>query len=172
MSKHTEYLNRLGRTSASDEVYTPSKCVVPLFQFLDKSKTYYEATAGKSSLLLEGLSQGGYNIEGSKGKDFFECGLDDIYDGVVTNPPYSLKDKFIKHCYDLGNPFALLLPIASLQGQKRGAMFKSYGISALIYNKRIDFTGGGSPNFGNVWLMGNGMSEPNRLFFTNYPNDD
>ena len=48
--------------------------------------------------------------------DFFDCASDDVYDGVITNPPYSLKDKFIEHCYELDKPFALLLPVTAIQG--------------------------------------------------------
>ena len=28
-----------------------------------------------------------------------------------------------------------------------------YGMSALVYNYRVDFTGGGYPPFGNAWFM-------------------
>lgn len=100
-----------------------------------------------------------------KGEIFFECGVDDVYDGIVTNPPYSKKDEFLRHCYDLGKPFALLLPVAASQGQKRGKWFKELGISMLVYNRRVDFTGKGAPPFGVAWFMGNGMCEPGRIWF-------
>ena len=28
-----------------------------------------------------------------------------------------------------------------------------HGMSCLVYNYRVDFTGGGSPPFGNAWFM-------------------
>ena len=67
---------------------------------------------------------------------------------MITNPPYSIKDKFIARCYEINKPFALLLPVSSIQGIKRGCMFNEFGIDLLVLNKRIDFTGGGSPHFG------------------------
>ena len=146
-------VQQLGRNAESDECYTPSDQILPLLKYLDKSKTYYEATSGISSQVIDGFKNNNYNIIGSQGKDFLECTVEDIFDGVITNPPYSKKDKFIEHCYNLGKPFALFLPVASFQGGKRGQMFMDYGMSALVYNNRVDFTGGGAPHFGNAWFM-------------------
>ena len=87
----------------------------------------------KSGLIVEGFTKFGYNIEPSNGKDFFECVPRDVHDGVITNPPYSIKDKFIRHCYDLGKPFALFLPVASFQGAGRGKMFMEYGMSCTSF---------------------------------------
>lgn len=159
MTKYTEYLNRLGNNSDSDEVYTPEKSLISLIPFIDKSKTYYEPTSSSSLQMVKGFRSLGINIVESGEKDFFTCGTKDVYDGCISNPPYSIKDKFIEHCYNLGKPFALLLPVAAFQGQKRGALFKQYGISALVYNSRVDFTGKGSPTFGVAWFMGNGFSD-------------
>ena len=165
---YVDLVGRLCRTSDGDECYTPSNQVSPLLPFIDKSKTWYEPTSGKSSQMLDGFTELGVDIRPSFDKDFFECGPEDIYDGVISNPPYSLKDKFIEHCYNLGKPFALLLPVAAFQGVKRGKLFRELGISALVYNNRVDFTGKGSPPFGVAWFMGNGMTEPGRLYFTEH----
>ena len=165
---HLELVQNLGRNAASDECYTPPDSVEPLLKYLNKDKTYYEATSGKSGLIVEGFTKFGYKIEPSNGKDFFECAPSDVYDGVITNPPYSLKDKFIRHCYDLGKPFALFLPVASFQGSARGKMFMEYGMSALVYNNRVDFTGGGSPPFGNAWFI-HGFLPPNTIYWVDNP---
>ena len=44
--------------------------------------------------------------------------------------------------------------LLSFQGGRRGQMFMEHGMSCLVYNYRVDFTGGGSPPFGNVGLCG------------------
>lgn len=161
-------LKNIGRNSESDECYTPVNQVSPLLEFLDKDKTYYEATSGISSNILDGFNHSGYSMVGSDGRDFFDCGSDDVYDGIVTNPPYSIKDKFIEHCYKLEKPFALLLPVASFQGGKRGRMFMEHGMSALVYNNRIDFTGKGSPHFGVAWFI-HGFLPPNTIYWVDNP---
>lgn len=159
-------VQQLGRNAESDECYTPSDQVIPLLKYLDKSLTYYEATSGISSNILTGFKDEGWDIVGSDGKDFFECGPDDVYDGIVTNPPYSIKDKFIEHCYALGKPFALLLPVAAFQGTKRGNLFIEHGMSAVVYNSRVDFTGKKSPPFGVAWFI-HGFIPPNQVFWEN-----
>jgi hypothetical protein len=166
-----EALKNVGRNSDSDEVYTPINQVSPILSYLDKSKTYYEATSGISSNILRGFEENGYNIVGSSGRDFFTCSSDDVYDGIVTNPPYSKKDKFIDHCYALGKPFALLLPVASFQGGKRGRMFMERGMSAIVYNNRIDFTGNKSPHFGVAWFV-HGFLPPNTIYWVDNPKRD
>lgn len=165
MSNYTKFIGSLGRNEESDECYTPEDDVSAIFPFLSKDKTYYEATSGISNSIVNSFTKNGFNIVSSEGKDFFSCCAVDIYDGVVTNPPYSKKDQFIEKCYELGKPFALLLPVAASQGQKRGKLFKELGISMLVYNKRVDFTGKGAPPFGVAWFMGNGFCEPNKLWF-------
>ena len=58
---------------------------------------------------------------------------------IITNPPYSKKDKFLKRAYFLEKPFMFLLPITTLEGIARGAMFDKYGIQLIIPNKRFNF---------------------------------
>ena len=60
------------------------------------------------------------------------------YDVVITNPPFSKKDKILKRLDELGKPFAILLPMNSLQGQSRYKVFKK-GIQLLAFDKRIGF---------------------------------
>jgi len=71
------------------------------------------------------------------------------FDAIITNPPYSCKDKFIEKCYETKKSFALLMPLTALEGKKRQQLYKKYGIQLIIPNKRINFEtpsgkGGGS----------------------------
>ena len=148
-SSNIKMLNKTGNNIYSDECYTPKEALIPLFKYIDKEKTWYEATSGISNNIVECMKENGFNVVGSN-CTFFN--YDNRFDGIITNPPYSKKDYFIERCYDLGKPFALLLPVSSIQGQKRGKMFNKYGIELLVLNKRIDFTGKGCPHFGVAWF--------------------
>ena len=148
-------LNKTSNNYLSDECYTPDEAILPLLSELSKDKIYYDCTSGVSSNIVDCLTSNGYKCVSSGDKDFL---IDEIPDGVniiITNPPYSKKDKFIERCYELKKPFALLLPVSSLQGQKRGEMFAENGIEILALKKRIDFTGKGSPHFGVAWFCYN-----------------
>lgn len=53
-----------------------------------------------------------------EGKDFFSYEPDEPYDYIISNPPFSCKDEVLKRLYELNHPYAMLLPLPTLQGQK------------------------------------------------------
>jgi len=164
-STNINMLKKTGNNESSDECYTPASAVKPLLEHLDKNLTYYEATSGISSNIVDFMRQEGFKVVSSNGLDFLNDELPD-FDVVLTNPPYSKKDKFIEKCYDLKKPFALLLPVSSIQGKKRGAMFNENGVELLVLNGRVDFTGKGAPHFGVAWFC-NGILKNNLNFIDN-----
>ena len=151
-STNLKMLNKTSNNSLSDECYTPDNAILPLLSELSKDKVYYDCTSGISSNIVDCLISNGYKCMSSGDKDFLIDELPEGIDIIITNPPYSKKDKFIERCYQFKKPFALLLPVCSLQGQKRGEMFDKNGIEILALKKRIDFTGKGSPHFGVAWF--------------------
>ena len=160
-SSNVNMLKKTSNNIHSDECYTPPKAVEPILDFLDKDKIYYDCTSGISSSIVDYLNANGFTCLSSGDRDFLNDTLPH-FDVVLTNPPYSKKDKFIERCYEINKPFALLLPVSSLQGIKRGAMF-SKGLELLVLKKRIDFTGKGSPHFGVAWFCYNLL--PQTLLF-------
>ena len=46
------------------------------------------------------------------------------YDLIVDNPPFSCKKEILERCLSLGKPFALLLPLDTIERQYMGTMFK------------------------------------------------
>lgn len=122
-----------------DEIYTPPIALNPLLPYLTKDKRIWECAYGNGNIATY-LRELGYTIIGNKNWDFLKDNPPE-FDIIVTNPPYSLKYEFLKRAYELGKPFAFLLPITTLEGKKRGMLFKKYGIQLIIPNKRINFTG-------------------------------
>ena len=130
------------KRGAFDELYTPDEAVEMLIPFIPKNvKTIWECTARKESKIVKVLRDNGFNVITShieNGEDFFKYEPID-YDMIITNPPYSKKDKFLKRAYELNKPFMFLLPITTLEGIERGKMFNENGIQVLIPNKRFNF---------------------------------
>jgi len=124
----------------SDEFGTPEKAIYPLLPYLKKDWTIWECAWGKGSLAKH-FEKFGFKVIGDKSVDFLgeNDGYKDTWDCIITNPPYSIKEKFIERCYELGKPFALLMPLTALEGIKRGELFKKYGIQLIIPNRRINF---------------------------------
>lgn len=152
------YLNLLQHISKFDNVYTPEIALHEIVKYLPKGSIIWECANSDSkheNQITKYLRSKGYKvIETSihEGFDFLNDEPNFQYDLILTNPPYSLKDKFLQRCYELGKPFALLLPTYSLGGITRGKMFRRWGIEVLAPDKRFDFTGGGSPHTHTSWF--------------------
>jgi hypothetical protein len=126
---------------------TPEAAIKPLAPFLPQDKVIWECTDtyGKSGI-TSGLRKLGFTVEAS-GKDQWDFIRDHVegWDVIVTNPPFNQKDQFIQRCISYGKPWALLLPLTALEGQRRHALWSRIqeGFGLLVLDKRIEFTGGG-----------------------------
>ena len=86
-----------------------------------------------------------YDPETGEGRDFFSYTREEMkgleIDCIVTNPAFSLKDKVLEHCEELGVPYALLLPLPTLQGQSRfDKVFSKGHTQVLIFNSRVPYS--------------------------------
>ena len=125
----------------NDELYTPEEAIYPILKYLDKNKTYWECTDFGESNIRKILVENGFKVIATNKEelDFLKDNPLFKFDVIITNPPYSLKNKFIKRCYELNKPFMLLLPITALEGKERGKLYKENGLELIILNKRINF---------------------------------
>ena len=73
----------------------------------------------------------------TEGRDFLK--YDKKADWIITNPPYSIYDNFLEHCFEVSDNVVLLVPIAKA--------FKSMGVEKLVDKygglKEIFLMGGG-----------------------------
>jgi len=124
----------------SDDFQTPPEAVLPLLPYLPQDGTIWECACGKG-YLVEALRQAGRKViatDKQDGRDFLTWQPSDWH-CIVTNPPYSLKNEFLARAYDLGKPFALLLPYTALESAPRQRMFRHNGIQVMLLDKRIHF---------------------------------
>lgn len=61
------------------------------------------------------------------------------FDYIVDNPPYTIKEKCIKKCLELNKPFALLLPIDTLERKYISTLFKDKDFTIIIPKNRYRF---------------------------------
>lgn len=135
----------------NDELYTPIEAIEPLLPYLPKDKVYWECTDFGQSNITKVLKDNGCKVVTThinQGFNFLTDTPQFAYDIIITNPPYSLKNDFLQRAYELGKPFAFLLPLTSLEGKERGKMFREYGIEVLVLDKRVNFI----KNKKNVWF--------------------
>ena len=126
------------RTSAGDEVYTPFYAVEPLTEFLPKDKRIWCPFDENWSAFYQCLSENGYDVIRSslqEGQDFFSF-EPDKWDILVSNPPFSKKNEVLKRAFSFQKPFALLLPVNSIQSKTRYQIFENR-IQMLCFDGRI-----------------------------------
>lgn len=158
----------------SDDFQTPGVALQPLLPFLKKEWTIWECAEGKGNLsqslwghgfavvgsdILPGDFPGtsSFNTQTKKSYEHFtECNFltwqPERFDCIITNPPFSLKDEFIERAYQLGKPFAFLLPLTTFEGRKRQKLFAEHGVEVLFFNKRINFQTPSGKD-GGSWFM-------------------
>ena len=129
-------------TKESDEQFTPTYAVKPLLEFLIPSQiqTIWCPFDDETSEYVKELQNNGYKVIATDiehGYDFFSYEPKEHYDIIISNPPFSLKDKILKRLQELNKPFAILLPLPTLQGEKRFSYLAN--TQALIFDKRINF---------------------------------
>jgi hypothetical protein len=133
-------LNNITGNEYSDEWYTGEHTVRLCYEIL-------KPTQG-STVMLPFDSEGSQFVKVGKElgfkliygiRDFLESS-DYQFDYLVTNPPFSLKDKVIAKVYEYKKPSTLVLPLDTMGGVARHSMFKTYGHPEIyIPTRRISY---------------------------------
>ena len=128
----------------SDEVYTPAYAVKPILKYLNRgnksSYTIWCPFDTEESEYVKQFRAAGHKVIAThidNGQNFFTYEPEEHYDFIISNPPFSLKDAILKRLSELNKPFAILLPLPALQGQKRFPYLKD--CQALILIKELIF---------------------------------
>lgn len=96
------------KTSAGDEVFTPFYAVDPLLKYIPKDNVIWCPFDGVWSAFYQTFKNNGYKVIRSdieNGRDFFKYEPESHYDIIVSNPPFSKKDKILNRLDELGKPF-------------------------------------------------------------------
>lgn len=144
MTKKTRSAYRAG---PRDCCGTPAYALEPLLPYLPKESVIWEPACGEGRL-VEALERATKykvlrsDISGEGNFDFLSGpDLSDYFDCIVTNPPWShpAKGRFIARCYELGKPFALLVPCDTIGNKSFQEAAKPHGFELLLLDSRVDF---------------------------------
>ena len=173
MEKNIKSLLNLKNNSKliiKDDYRTPENAVIPILSFKDKDKyTILEPTDLNAEFKINKVfKENGFDVVCIGSSECVEKKKEDVLDYnffdinsldmlpkadkpyyLVTNPPFSLKDQFIKHCLKLVElkvieGFALLMPISAISGSARRSLYNfaeelGLGMKFCPFDKRIDF---------------------------------
>lgn len=128
--------NKTGRATASDSVMTPPRIAEAIVSHYRPFGLSLEPCRGTGNIYALLPSPKDW-CEITEGRDFFD--YQGSVDWVITNPPYSIYDRFLQKCFDVADNVVFLAPIAKA--------FKSMKVERMV-----DAYGG----LKEIWMMGSG----------------
>lgn len=145
----------------SDFYPTPEEATQAILNFLKlpAGTTIWEPACGENHM-VDVMRDNGMVVIGTdilSGTDYLTT-EDRECDWIITNPPFSLAEEFIKRSIETKRPFALLLKSQYWHARKRLELFRSYPPSFVCpLTWRPDFLfkkrGKGSPLMDVMWVV-------------------
>lgn len=156
--------NTAYKRASSDFYPTPWEVTIALLEFLKlpNCETIWEPACGENHM-VDVMREAGYRVIATdikEGTDFLNAECPEC-DWIITNPPFSLADQFVRRCIQHKKPFALLLKSQYWHAKKRLRLFRDYPPSFVCpLTWRPDFMfkerGGGSPLMDVMWVVWGG----------------
>ena len=150
-----------------DEQYTPQYAVLPILKYLPKGRIIWCPFDTEHSEFVIALEENGFEVIHSHiktGQDFFEY-EPAKWDIIVSNPPFSIKQRIVERCLSFGKPFALLLTNLWLNSSAPVRLFKEKEMQMLLFDKRIQFTKKNAAYFSSSYFCYNVL--PKQIVFEN-----
>jgi hypothetical protein len=152
------------KPKAIDRCQTPAYALDPLLPYLNRESVVWEPAAGEG-YLVAALRDAGLEVVSSDietGENFFDYAPAEPWDVLVTNPPYGsgIKYDWLERCYELGKPFALLVPVEMIGAGTAQRLMNKYGAEILLLDHRVNFKmpnkgWKGTAQFPVLWLCHN-----------------
>jgi hypothetical protein len=156
--------NRSARDRSPVDLYeTPDDVLDALVPHLaiPRREVVWECAAGPGRLARR-LRDHGYLV----GTDFLSARMDCAW--IITNPPFSLAEAFIRHAIFLRRPFAFLLKSQFWHAARRRALFELHRPAEILaLSWRPDFlfgAKGGAPTMECVWTVWDSTPARETLF--------
>lgn len=146
-----------GNRRAHDFYPTPKECVYSLLPELQipRNACIWEPAAGTNAIVNALKEAGYYYVFGTdiqSGVDFLDTNIG--ADWIITNPPFTLAEQFIRHALELKVPFAFLLKIQYWNSAKRKKLFDEAPPQYIFpLTWRPDFTGQGNSLMDMMWCV-------------------
>lgn len=160
----------------TDLCQTPPYALDPILPYLNKNWMWWEPAMGKGNI-VNTLASREFWIRGTdieNGFDYFDFSPSD-WDASITNPPYSLKFRWLARSIELGKPFALLVPVEMIGAKSAQDLLKYYHFEIMLLNRRVNFVmpnkglNGAGAQFPVMWLCSGILPEKIVFGEINYP---
>ena len=134
--------NTTGKSTPNDVVMTPSKTAEWIVSHYSPEGTILEPCRGTGEFynLFDPHTRDWCEI--SQGRDFFD--YNEKVDWIITNPPFSIFDKFLEHSLEIADNVVFFCPLSKVfKSMKIDRMIRKYGGIAEV----IHMGGGGRHGF-------------------------
>lgn len=104
---------------ASDEYYTPDFAVRPILKYIPRNIIVWCPFDTEESQYVKLIRENGNEVIAThidNEENFFFYEPKEHYDVIISNPPFSCKDAILRRLTELSKPYAMLLPLPTLQG--------------------------------------------------------
>lgn len=128
----------------NDEYYTPRYAIEPILKYLKPNSTIWCPFDTEESLYVKILEENGHTVIPTHiniGLDFFDIlNEPDNYDYIISNPPYSLKNKVFARLFELKKPFAMLVGVVGIfESKVRFDIWNNNPFEIMYFDKRVAF---------------------------------
>ena len=146
--------------SQNDEFYTPLYAIKPIAKYIPPHSTIWCHFDTKDSLFVKCLAEQGHYVcysHKDMGYDFFECEIPKC-DYIISNPPFSIKEKVFERCLEYEKDFILVLPETFIFSVGFYKLLQKYNFHYKIYSPKqrvyfIDQDGNQNrPNFHTILI--------------------
>lgn len=150
-------MNKMKKIRVDDEYETPLQAVTFIEPYLNpNSKIWAPFDKDHSNFVLY-LKEKGHHVINTHieyGQDFFNCAVPEC-DYIISNPPYSKKDKVYKRLFEIGKPFAMLVNLQGFCDSKvRSSLFIQHDIEVMYIYPRICYIKDGIQTKSNIFQSG------------------
>lgn len=150
------------KQSNTDEWYTTGDSVRLIVPYLSRGG-YNKILCPfdkPDSNFVKVLTENGFDVTYSHidtGTDFFEINNLKDYDAIVSNPPFSKRQRILETLFESGVPFAMIINFNGLFDSKaRWKLFRDNKFELLVPLGRMHFFNenceGNSPNFQSIYV--------------------
>lgn len=97
-------------------------------------------------------------------EDFLNWKPDKEYSTIITNPPFSIAQEIVEHCFEIASPdteIIMLLRLAFLESKKRYDFWQEHPVNKLyVLSERPSFSNNGKTDAtAYCWMVWNGSNK-------------
>lgn len=129
----------------NDECLTPAYGVKPIIKYLPPNKIIWCPFDTDNSEFCKELKSAGFDVVSShinNGQNFYTY-EPEMWDIIVSNPPFTNKRKIFERALSFNKPFALLMSNTWLNDAAPKQLFKEKQLQLLMFEERIKFKNNG-----------------------------